>query len=243
MTRAVVRMTIDDAEHLSPERRAEIAASYGPAEREARTRGVPVLGAGAIYPVEESAFVVPPFPIPAHWPRCYGLDVGWGTTAAVWLSEDRDTGIRYAYAEYARGEAVPLLHAQAIKLRGDWIRGAIDPASRGASQADGQRLFDSYAQQGLHLVQAINAVEAGIYGLWSRLETGQMKVFSTLSGLLDEFRTYHRDAETGKVVKEHDHRLDAWRYANSTFDAAARSKPVEMAALVSSGPADSRAGY
>ena len=38
MTRAVVTMTIDDAEHYTPEQRAAIVASYPAHEREARAR-------------------------------------------------------------------------------------------------------------------------------------------------------------------------------------------------------------
>ncbi len=244
MSRSVTRMTIDDAEHLSPERRAEIVASYLPNEREARTKGVPVLGAGAIYPVEESAILCAPFAIPPHWRRCYGLDVGWKKTAAVWVAEDPSDGVRYTYAEYGRGEAIPLLHAAAIKSRGEWIQGAIDPASRGSAQADGLRLMEAYQEQGLHLVPAMNAVDAGIYDVWSRLEVGRLRIFSTLQGLLDEFRIYHRN-ERGQVVKDEDHYLDAWRYANATFDAVATVKPFDVAQGPSGTPkaADTRAGY
>ena len=39
-------------------------------------RGIPSLGAGAIYPVAESNFVVEPLQIPAWYWRAYGLDVG-----------------------------------------------------------------------------------------------------------------------------------------------------------------------
>ena len=38
----------------------------------------------AVYPVPESDLIVQPFKIPAHWPRAYGLDVGWRGTAAIW---------------------------------------------------------------------------------------------------------------------------------------------------------------
>ena len=62
-------MTIDDAEHYSPEERAKIIASYPPHEREARTKGVPVLGSGRIFPVEEEAIKVAPFRIPGFQAR------------------------------------------------------------------------------------------------------------------------------------------------------------------------------
>ena len=68
-----------------------------------------------------------------------------------------------------------------------------------------------YLNEGLQLVAADNSVEAGIYEMWSRLEQGRLKIFSTLPNLLLEMRGYHRD-ENGKIVKKRDHAIDAGRY-------------------------------
>jgi hypothetical protein len=46
-------MTIDDAEHYSPEDRARIVAGYPDHEREARAKGIPTLGSGRVFPVAE----------------------------------------------------------------------------------------------------------------------------------------------------------------------------------------------
>jgi phage terminase large subunit-like protein len=62
--RAVISMTIEDAEHYTPAERAKIIASYPPHEREARTKGIPSLGSGLIFPVMEEDIVVEPFDIP-----------------------------------------------------------------------------------------------------------------------------------------------------------------------------------
>jgi len=63
-----VQATWDDVPHLSEEAKAELLASIPPYQREARSKGVPQLGAGAIYQVPESDIVVPDFEIPAHLP-------------------------------------------------------------------------------------------------------------------------------------------------------------------------------
>src|SRR5690606_3895240 len=126
-------------------------------------------GAGAIYPIPVDEIIVDPFPIPAWWPRVYGLDVGWRRTAAVWLAWDRENDLLYGYTEHYRGQAEPSIHANAIKARGDWIPGVIDPAARGRQQADGQQLITSYRELGLKLTPADSAVEAGIYEVWERL--------------------------------------------------------------------------
>jgi phage terminase large subunit-like protein len=207
----VVQATWDDVPHLSAEAKAELLASIPPYQREARSKGVPQLGSGAIYQVPESDIVVADFPIPVHWPRSYGLDVGWNRTAAVWGARDNEAGVSYFYSEYYRGQAEPVIHAEAIKSRGDWIRGVVDPAARGRSQVDGIQLIEIYRQCGLNLEPAINAVESGIYQMWQLLSAGKLKVFRSLGNWLSEFRLYQRDKE-GKIVKQNDHLMDASRY-------------------------------
>ena len=46
-------MEIDDAEHYTPEQRAKIIASYPAHERKARTKGIPQLGSGRVFPIDE----------------------------------------------------------------------------------------------------------------------------------------------------------------------------------------------
>ena len=179
--------------------------------REARTKGVPSMGAGAIYPVPESVVVCDPFDIPEYWPKAYGLDVGWNRTAAVHGAWDRHSDTVYLYAEHYMGQAAPAIHADAIKQRGDWIWGAIDPASAGSSQQDGKTLRGEYQRLGLNLVDADNTVEAGIHSCYQRMVSGRMKVFTTMRNWLAEFRIYRRN-EHGKIVKENDHLMDATRY-------------------------------
>ena len=201
----------DDVPHLSASEKARMLAECEPHLRESRSKGIPSLGSGAIYPVPLDDVLVDPFEIPPHWPRVYGLDVGWNRTAAVWLAHDRDTDTVYAYAEHYRGQAEPEVHAAAIRARGEWIPGEIDPASRGRGQADGSRLFDLYSAHGLRLVNAVNTVEAGILEVYSRLSTGRLKFFRTLQSATSEYRIYRRD-EKGRIVKANDHAMDALRY-------------------------------
>ena len=211
MSKCVVLATWDDAPHLTQQVKDELWAALPPHEREARSRGIPSLGAGAIYPVPEEDILVADFPIPAHWVRAYGLDVGWKRTAAIWGALDRETDILYLYSEHYRGDAEPSVHAHAIRARGEWIPGVIDPAARGRSQVDGRQLLQMYTDLGLALDAADNAVESGIYQVWQRMSSGRLKVFRSLTNYLEERRLYRRD-EKGRVVKERDHLQDATRY-------------------------------
>src|ERR1017187_3284746 len=57
---------------------------------------------GIVYPKPDSAIVVKDFAIPDHWPRAYGLDVRWLTTAAIWGALDPASDVLYLYSEYLR---------------------------------------------------------------------------------------------------------------------------------------------
>ena len=216
--------TWDEVPHLSQEAKDGLWRSIPPFQRDARSKGVPSLGAGAIYPVPEADITVSDFPIPAHWPRAYGLDVAWNRTAAVWGALDRDSDVLYLYSEHYVGEGEPSVHATAIQARGAWIPGSIDPASRGRSQVDGRQLLQMYTDLGLKLNMADNAVEAGIYRVWQRLSSGRLKVCKSLQQWFAEFRLYRRD-EKGKVVKERDHLMDATRYLEMELLNIGRTEP------------------
>ena len=211
MPKHVIMAGWDDVPHLDKNTRDTLYDSIPPYQRDARSKGIPQLGSGAIYPVPESEILVDDFFLPAHFPRGYGFDVGWNRTAAIWGALDRETDTLFLYSEHYKGQAEPVIHAEAIKGRGKWIPGRIDPAARGRGQRDGERLLQDYIDLGLDLEMAINAVESGIYKVWVRLSTGRLKVFRSCQNWLSEFRIYRRD-EKGNIVKENDHLMDATRY-------------------------------
>lgn len=232
--RFVVRCSMYDVPHLSKEAIQKLEATTPPFQRDARIHGIPALGAGAIYPVPETEFVVPSFVPPKHWPRMYGMDVG-GKTGAVWLARDPEKHQWHAYQEYYRERQEPSIHAVGVMSRGKWIPGAIDPASRGRSQIDGQQLMQMYQDLGLTLEKANNGVETGLYTVWELLSTDQLKVHDCCTYLLQEMRAYHRN-EKGEVVKKDDHLCDALRYGVMTRDIATTelslNKPPLRAAYV-----------
>jgi len=209
--------TWDDVPHLTKEAKEELILTIPPNERDARSKGIPVIGSGRIYPMDADKIVVNDFPLAKHFPKAYALDVGWNKTAALWGALDRDTDVLYIYSEHYAGEQEPIMHAKAINSRGAWIKGVIDPASRGRSQVDGRKLFDMYSLPenrggcGLKIYPADNAVEAGIYEVWSRMQTGRLKIFKSCTNLLKELSLYHRD-EKGRIVKKNDHLVDTLRY-------------------------------
>lgn len=226
--KAVVTAGWDDVPHLTEDAKKALLESIPPFQRDARSKGIPQLGAGAIYPIPESDILVDDFKIPEHWPQAFGMDVGWNRTAAVWAAWNRETDTVYLFNEHYRGQAEPSIHTQSIRARGEWVPGVIDPASRGRNQKDGQQLIQQYKDLGLDLEFAFNGVESGLYEVWQRLSTGRLKVFRSLSNWLTEYRLYRRD-EKGQVVKSNDHIMDATRYLimSGLERAITKPKPIE----------------
>jgi hypothetical protein len=243
-TRYITQAGWPDAPHLSQEVQEAMLADIEPHLRAARSMGEPTMGSGAIYPIAFEDIAEAPFRIPDHWPRAYGMDVGWNRTAVIWGALDRSTDTIHLYSEYYAGKQLPAVHAVAIKARGAWIPGVIDPAARGRSQYDGEQLLAGYTSEsvGLKLTVAHNAVETGLQEVWSRLVTQRIKVFTTLMNFRKEFILYKRD-ENGKVVKVDDHLMDAMRYL--TVSGAPIMRVQQFRPLVSqtTGAADRIAGY
>lgn len=238
MSRYVVQAGWDDVPHLTEQDKADLLKSLPPHQRDARSKGIPSLGAGAIYPIAEEEVTCDPFQIPDYFAKAYGLDVGWNKTAAIWGAYDRDSDIIYCYSEHYRGQAEPSVHASAIKARGIWVPGNIDYA--GTNQTDGQRVMELYENEDLNLYKANKAVEAGLLEVYQRLSTGRLKIFSTLKNTFAEYRIYRRD-EKGRVVKQNDHLMDALRYLIMGIEHAI-TKPVERG-YVEAFVGDSTTGY
>jgi phage terminase large subunit-like protein len=224
--RFVIQASWDDAPHLTQQDKDDIISSYSPHERDARSKGIPQLGSGRIYPVSEDELLVDDFEIPEHWIQAYGFDVGWKATAAVWGALNRESDVLYLHSCYKQGEEKPVIHAAAIKARGEWIPGLSDPAALGRGQRDGKQLMIEYNDLGLKLIPAENPVEAGILKLYKRMTTGRLKVFKSMTQWLEEFRIYRRD-EKGKVIKDFDHLMDASKYLNGSIVEVGIIRPTD----------------
>lgn len=206
-SRYTVNAEWDDVPHLNERAKQIMLASYLPYQKDARTRGLPSLGSGVVYPLVVEDLLIDPFELPAHFAKCYAFDVGWNKNAVLFGAHDRENDTIYIYDEIYRSECEPSIMSQAIKARGEWISGVIDPAARGRSQIDGRRLIEIYRQSGLMIEPADNSVEAGILKVWEYLSTGRLKIFSNCVNLVKEMRIYRRD-EKGRIVKANDHLMD-----------------------------------
>ena len=206
-------MTIDDVQHYGENEKKTIIASYPAHELEARTKGIPALGSGRIFPVSEESIAIEQRDFPSHWPRIGGMDFGWDHPfAAVEIVWDRDTDTVYVARTHRLRETTPVLHAAAIKpwgnLRWSWPRDGRRETLEGAGIA----LAAQYSAQGLDLLHehaqfedGSVSVEAGLMDMLDRMQTGRFKVFKHLNDWWEEFRLYHRkDGESGEGGRRSD---------------------------------------
>lgn len=226
MTRHVTRMEIKDALHYSEAQRLRVVAAYPKHSRDARARGIPAIGEGAIFPIADDLITVTPFPIPDHWLRLGGLDFGWDhPTAAIELVLDPDARIYYVTKCYRKRELLPIQHVAALKGWGlrlpfAWgLEGLQTKLSDNPEQT--QKLFRKHGLTMLmeHATFANGGVgvERGLIEMLELMEQGQFKVFSTCREWFEEKSTYHRKRKSqdgvAQVVKVHDDLMDATRYA------------------------------
>lgn len=213
-------MALEEAEHFTPEQRAQIIASYPEHEREARTRGIPILGSGKIFQYPEASLRIAPFEIPKHWAILGAMDFGTDHPfAAVKAAWDRETDTVYLTNVYKERGAMPYAHAAALRhwgsIRWAWPHDGLQVQRTGR---EGKQLAQMYRDEGLDLVSEHaqypdkrgNGLEESVADMKTRMETGRFKVFEHLEGFFEEYRFYHR--KDGLIFKERDDVISACRY-------------------------------
>ena len=235
----VTTMTINDAEHYTPEQRAAIIASYPAHERDARTKGIPSLGSGRIFAIDEESIKVEAFPIPAHWAQLGALDFGWDhPSAAVRFAWDKDSDTVYVTDCHRQKEQTPQMFALSLKEWPNWLPFSWPHDGLQHDKGSGEQLAELYKKAGLQMMaeratfpDGSNGVEAGLQDMLQRMQLKKFKVFSHLSDWFEEFRMYHR--KDGKVVKESDDLMAATRYAWMMRRYGISAKEAEMHSAIS----------
>ncbi len=234
MSRHVTSMTIYDVEHYTQEQKDQIVASYPAHEREARAKGIPTLGSGRVFPVEEELIAVKAFPIPPHFHQINGMDFGWDHPfAAVNLAIDRDSDTIYVTKTYRQKEAVPVIHSASITPWGKWIPCAWPHDGLQHDKGSSIQLADQYRACGLNMwpehathPEGGFGTEAGVLHMLERMMTGRFKVFEHLNEWFEEFRLYHR--KDGKIIKERDDLMSATRIGVMMERFATTKDPIEL---------------
>jgi phage terminase large subunit-like protein len=203
----------NDVPHLSESRKAALLSTIPDYLKEAKVNGIPYLGTGRIFPFDIYQFLVDPIQIPEQWPRWFGFDVGIKNTAAIWIAYDDNSETYYVYDEYYSHDQLPPLHASALKAKGNWIHGVMDPYAGVNRSGEGRRFIDIYQQEGLY-VQLVerNFIESGIEKLKTLFINHKIKIFKHCEKLVGQMNIWHRN-EKNKIADTPDDLIDALRYA------------------------------
>lgn len=247
--------TWDDAPHLDNKLKNELAARYPDYERDARTKGIPMLGEGAVFPVRDDLIRVDPFKIPGHWAQIKSVDFGINHPGAgVHAAWDREADIWYVVDCYKKaGETAPY-HAAWLNKGNKRIPVSWPHDGMNREKSGGKTLAQSFRELQVNMLTKSarypkapgdtsdkggpQPVEPIVDEVLERMMTGRFKVFSHLTPWFDEKNSYHR--ENGVIVPTNDDILKATfyglmmrRYAVAPESFAARVSRAPQAAIAS----------
>lgn len=220
--RDIVTMEIDDPTitHFTPEEKEKRKAGYADYEREARSKGVPLLGSGRVFTTAEDAIRTPYFDyLPPHWKKLWGIDFGMGHPfAAVLIAWDVDNDIIYVIDCFKQANTLILQDAAGIKQRGIMVPVAWPQDGTQRDKQSGEPAAMMYKKEGLLMLHehaqfesGSRSTEEGILEMDQRLKNGKLKVAAHLAPWFEEYRFYHR--KDGKIVKVRDDLMSATRIA------------------------------
>ena len=232
--RTFVQFGIDDVPpdgHIRPEDRAMIRGGYPEHERDARSKGEPMLGSGKIYGTPESEIIedANPRDFPTYWRWGAGIDIGidhpW---AYVLMCHDVDQDVLHIVGELrvsgqTPGQHFALIRALEMRTFGRHMHFPVAwPADAGTrDKGSGEPVKNLYKQYGLRMMNesathanlkgvAANSLEGGIQEIDLRERHGKWKVSRSCICYLEERRLFHR--KDGEVVKLTEDTLSAGRY-------------------------------
>ena len=212
------RATWDDAKHLTEETKEQLLASFPEWQRDMRTKGLPLLGAGLIFDLKIP--ICKRFERPKHWLVINGMDFGWDHPQAhcqLWIDNDTDT-IYVAHTFRAQKqqpyEVWHRVKSWAAEFPTAWPHDGLQ-----TEKGSGKTQKAYYAEAGWNMngsnatwPDGSNSVEQGLMEMYDRFKTAKLIIMEGNGDLIDELMQYHRD-EKGNIVKVADDLISAVRYA------------------------------
>ena len=227
------RATWDDAYHMAEDTKESLLAEYPEWQRDMRSKGLPLLGAGLIFDIGNKEIECDQFECPGHWFVINGMDFGWDHPQAhVQLWWDKDEDCFYLAHAWKKAKVIPEVAWASVKswaadVPTSWPHDGLQTEKGSARQ---QKSY--YEDSGWDMLEVHSqwvdggiGVEAGLVEMYRLMEIGKFKVFKHLIPWFDEKMSYHRD-ENGKIVKINDDLLSATRYAYMMRRYAIQSREV-----------------
>jgi len=213
-----------DAPHMTKEKMERLLAQYPAYQRDMRSKGMPLMGSGLIYEVDENILKCDPFEVPDYWFVINGMDFGWDHPQAhIQLVWDRDADCFYLINAFKKSKIQPFEAWHVVKPWAKNVPTAWPHDGLQTEKGSAKQQKDYYKEEGFNMLPSHatwedggNGVWAGIMELNNLMKTGRFKIVSTLVNVLEEIRQYHtKTTADGKsvIVKINDDLLDAIRYA------------------------------
>jgi phage terminase large subunit-like protein len=216
--RAYVMLSLSEVTHFTEDEKKRRIAGYEGHLRDAREKGIPALGEGAIYTFDESLITEPQIiEIPMHWVKLWGIDFGIGHPFAAALGcWDRDLDIIHIIHAFKQAGMLPLVNAAAIRniAAGVPVAWPHDGHQRQQGSDTAEELAAVYRRHKLNMLADHATFEGGGYSreaavleIEERSKTGRFKVAAHLVEWFEEFRVYHR--AKGLIVRQEDDIMSA----------------------------------
>ena len=244
---SLTQATWDDAPHMTPDTIEQKLKSLSPHEREMRSKGVPLMGSGLIFPIPDEDIMCDPFQIPNHYAQIIGVDFGWDHPfAAVKIAHDRENDKFYVTDCFReKNLLIPIAADRVRRMGGDRIPVVWPHDGMQHDKNSGKPLAELFREH--HLMMHIDpftnppqpgqkegqggqGVEVGLLDMYTAMEEGRFKVFSTLHDWFEEKRIYHRKVINNRVdiVKKRDDLMSATRYAKMMIRHAITMLPMNI---------------
>lgn len=216
----MMRATWDEAPHLTETMKKALFDEYPEWQRDMRTKGLPLLGAGLIFDLSTDSITCNPFEIPNHFYLIDGMDFGFDHPQAhIQLAIDFDSDTIYVTHAWKKSKVLPNVAWSSTRNWAYNIPTAWPHDGLQAEKGSGKTQKSYYEEEGFWMLDnhatwedGGNSVEQGVMEIYRAMTEGRFKVFSHLQGVFEEIISYHRD-EKGRIVKVKDDLLDAIRYA------------------------------
>jgi len=216
--------TWDDAPHLDEKAKADILAMYPAYQRDMRSKGTPLMGAGLIFEHDQKDITCKRFEIPDHFYLINGMDFGWDHPQAhIQLAIDPDSACIYVCQAWKKAKKQPWEAWQSVKVWADKVPTAWPHDGLQTEKGSALQQKEYYSEAGWEMCDEHatwkdggTGVEAGLMQMNNLMLTGKFKVFDDLWEVVEEIREYHRKQMPNgmsQVVKLKDDLISAIRYA------------------------------
>jgi len=194
--------TWDQCPHLDDEAKRKILGQYPAYQRKMRSKGVPLLGSGLIFEIDEDDIKFEPFEYPDHWFVIGGSDFGWNHPASiVQLLWDKDADSFYLINAWKGSKKQPyeIWHTTKNWMDNVPLAWPHDGYShKQQSQGEAKEIRVLYEEAGFNMLPEHATWEEGGFAVWpaitqifSLMKEGRFKIASPLYEVFEEIRQYH----------------------------------------------------